>query len=115
MTRCDLLVAMLVPAALAAPSLSRLAFDTALIKPSTSSSPDGRVFADGREKRRQDGALCRSNASGRRRPAAFGSNWRTSGVPLFTAIQEQLGLKLDAQKKAIEVLVVDRAAHPTSD
>jgi uncharacterized protein (TIGR03435 family) len=33
--------------------------------------------------------------------------------PLFTAIQEQLGLKLETQKADVPVLVVDHVAHPS--
>jgi bla regulator protein blaR1 len=33
--------------------------------------------------------------------------------PLFTAIQEQLDLKLEAQKTAVPVLVIDHVDHPS--
>jgi uncharacterized protein (TIGR03435 family) len=34
---------------------------------------------------------------------------------LFTAVQEQLGLKLDAQKGPVETLVIDSVAHPSEN
>jgi uncharacterized protein (TIGR03435 family) len=35
-----------------------------------------------------------------------------SGPSIFTAVKEQLGLRLESQKDPVDVLVIDRAEHP---
>jgi uncharacterized protein (TIGR03435 family) len=46
----------------------------------------------------------------------FELTWsETSGSSLFVALQEQVGLRLEAQKVPTEVLVIDHAEKPTAN
>ncbi|MGH9446970.1 MAG: TIGR03435 family protein, partial [Terriglobia bacterium] len=43
------------------------------------------------------------------------SNSAAAPPPLFTAVREQLGLKLGAEKTSVPVLVIDHVEHPSAD
>ena len=46
---------------------------------------------------------------------APGLNESAGGASLFTAVAEQLGLRLDAGKRPMEAIVIDRVERPTED
>ncbi len=48
-------------------------------------------------------------------PGAASDRPSAAGVSLFTALQEQLGLKLESTKGPVDVLVIDHVEHPTED
>jgi uncharacterized protein (TIGR03435 family) len=48
-------------------------------------------------------------------PGAPPINIDPNGPSLFTALQEQLGLKLDSERAPVEVLVIEHVERPTPD
>jgi uncharacterized protein (TIGR03435 family) len=56
-----------------------------------------------------------SGLTGIPRDAAGANTLTADGLTLFTALREQLGLRLDSSRAAVEVLVVDHAEPPTPD
>jgi uncharacterized protein (TIGR03435 family) len=53
--------------------------------------------------------------AGAQPPMVNGATVDPNGPSLFTALQEQLGLKLESTKGPVEVLVIDRAEKPSED
>jgi uncharacterized protein (TIGR03435 family) len=52
---------------------------------------------------------------GRVHPRASDSAADSSGPTIFTAVQEQLGLRLESQKGPVEIIVIDSVAKPTEN
>lgn len=63
----------------------------------------------------QTGLAGRYNFTLRWRPEGAPANDPNAAQPLFTALPEQLGLKLDAVKAPAEVMVVEGIERPTAD
>jgi uncharacterized protein (TIGR03435 family) len=49
------------------------------------------------------------------KPVKPGENAMDSGPSIFTAIQQQLGLRLQARKTPVDVLAIDHAERPSEN
>jgi uncharacterized protein (TIGR03435 family) len=64
----------------------------------------------------RQGQMFKTTADGESGPApADAAAPHTSGPTVFTALQEQLGLKLDSQKGPVEILVIEQVEQPTGN
>ena len=57
----------------------------------------------------------KSSLPGERVPGGLGAGSPDELPTVFTAIQEQLGLKLELQRRVTEIYVVDRVAQPSEN
>jgi uncharacterized protein (TIGR03435 family) len=48
-------------------------------------------------------------------PDGIGATGADSGPSIFTAVQEQLGLKLEPRKSSFEFIVIDHAERPSEN
>ena len=61
----------------------------------------------------ENGTAMMTPAAGPGAPAGGEQAQASSEPSLFTAVQEQLGLKLVSQKEPVEVIVIDDIQHPS--
>jgi uncharacterized protein (TIGR03435 family) len=50
-----------------------------------------------------------------RRILQEGQSLQDSGPSIFTALQEQLGLKLESQKAPLETVIIDHVEQPSAN